>query len=103
MALVQPPRKEETAAVVRDIIRPQFHQLHLKVEDFLKHNRGIKLDKDSQICRAALNGQCPLGPRDCPLRHTIPSPLNFQPQQQSQRDARLNSTVSNSDLHMLLY
>jgi len=79
---------------VRDVIRPQFHQLHLKVEDFLKFNRSIKLDKDSQICRANLSGHCPLGPKDCPLRHTEPSPLNFQPpQQQNQRDPRLMSTV----------
>jgi cleavage and polyadenylation specificity factor subunit 4 len=98
MTTVTKTRKEETAQAIRDIINPQFHQLHLKVEDYLKFKpeNPIKLDKDSQICRAALNGHCPLGPQDCPLRHTNPSPLNFQSSQQSQnqRDPRLMSTVS---------
>ncbi|PVG00704.1 hypothetical protein CPB86DRAFT_782246 [Serendipita vermifera] len=97
MTTMTKTRKEESDQVIRDIINPQFHQLHLKVEDYLKFRpeNPIKLDKDSQICRAALNGHCPLGAKDCPLRHTNPSPLNFQsPQQaQNQRDPRLMSTV----------
>lgn len=98
MTAVVNARKEEHAQVLKDVLTPQFHQLHLKVEDYLKFRpeNPIKLDKDAQICRAALNGHCPLGPRDCPLRHTNPSPLNFKPDQQgqNQRDPRLMSTVS---------
>lgn len=92
MALVHPSRKDEASQAARDILNPQFHQLHLKVEDYLKFrpDNPIKLDKDSQICRAALNGHCPLGPKDCPLRHTEPSPANFQPQ----KEQRGMSTVS---------
>jgi cleavage and polyadenylation specificity factor subunit 4 len=105
MAAVLNARKEEQAQAVRDILTPQFHQLHLKVEDYLKFRpeNPIKLDKDTQICRAALNGHCPLGPRDCPLRHTNPSPLNFKPDQQNQnqRDPRLMSTVSM--LYIIMY
>ena len=79
---------------LRDIVKPQFHQLNLKVEEYLKHERGIKLDKDDQICRAALSpAGCPLGPRHCPLRHTMPSPMNFQPNQAG-KDAQRMSTVS---------
>jgi hypothetical protein len=38
---------------------------------------------DEQICRLALTpAGCPLGPLHCPLRHTDPSPLNFQPAKQ---------------------
>jgi len=78
---------------LRDIVKPQFHQLNLKVEEYLKHERGIKLDKDDQICRAALSpAGCPLGPLHCPLRHTMPSPMNFQPNQA--KDAQRMSTVS---------
>lgn len=98
MTAVVNARKEEHAQVLKDVLTPQFHQLHLKVEDYLKFRpeNPIKLDKDAQICRAALNGHCPLGPRDCPLRHTNPSPLNFKLDQQgqNQRDPRLMSTVS---------
>lgn len=97
MTSVITTRKEHAAQAARDVLQPQFHQVHLKVEDYLKFRpeNPIKLDKDSQICRAALNGHCPLGPKDCPLRHTNPSPLNFQPAQQGrdQRDPRLMSTV----------
>jgi cleavage and polyadenylation specificity factor subunit 4 len=103
MAAVLSARKEESAQAIRDILTPNFHQIHLRVEDYLKFrpDNPIKLDKDSQICRAALSGHCPLGPRDCPLRHTNPSALNFQPAQQtqSQRDPRLMSTVSGMNLH----
>lgn len=104
MAAVLNTRKEHEAQAIRDVINPQFHQVNLKVEAYLKSRpeNPIKLDKDAQICRAALNGHCPLGPRDCPLRHTNPSPMNFQPtqQNQNQRDPRLMSTVSVS--HYLL-
>ena len=38
---------------------------------------------DDQICRLALTpAGCPLGPSFCPLRHTEPSALNFQPPKQ---------------------
>ena len=38
---------------------------------------------DDQICRLALTPTgCPLGPLLCPLRHTAPSPQNFQPPKQ---------------------
>jgi len=38
---------------------------------------------DDQICRLALSpAGCPLGPLHCPLRHTSPSPMNFQPPKQ---------------------
>ncbi|KAG8792624.1 RNA-binding component of cleavage and polyadenylation factor [Serendipita sp. 398] len=99
MTTILTTRKEEVTQATRAVIHPQFHQIHLKVEDYLKFRpeNPIKLDKDTQICRPNLNGHCPLGPRDCPLRHTNPSPLNFQPatqqQQQTQRDPRIMSTV----------
>ncbi|KAG9045359.1 RNA-binding component of cleavage and polyadenylation factor [Tulasnella sp. UAMH 9824] len=64
---------------VADVLRPDFHQLDLKVEHFIKGELGVKLDKDDQICRANLSPTgCPLGPLRCPQRHTDPSPLNFQ-------------------------
>lgn len=38
---------------------------------------------DDQICRLSLTpAGCPLGPLHCPLRHTEPSTLNFQPPKQ---------------------
>lgn len=38
---------------------------------------------DDQICRLNLTpAGCPLGPLHCPLRHTTPSTLNFQPPKQ---------------------
>ena len=93
-------------SALKDIIRPQFHQVNLVAEPFIKGELGIKLDKgttlfshrapiharnyshpiwspDDQICRLALSAAgCPLGPLHCPLRHTGPSPLNFQPPKQ---------------------
>lgn len=85
---------------VRDVVRPDFHHVNLDVENYIKSELGIKLDKgtsssrhcngsshdlpqrfllDEQICKLALTpGGCPRG-LDCPLRHTTPSALNFQP------------------------
>ncbi|KAG8903482.1 RNA-binding component of cleavage and polyadenylation factor [Tulasnella sp. 403] len=64
---------------VSDIVRPDFHQIDLKVEQFIKSELGVKLDKDEQICRSNLSPTgCPLGPLRCPLRHTTPSAANFQ-------------------------
>ncbi|KZT44475.1 hypothetical protein SISSUDRAFT_1038995 [Sistotremastrum suecicum HHB10207 ss-3] len=84
-------------STLRDIIRPQFHQLHIPAENFIKNDLGIKLDKDDQICRLNLTASgCPLGPLHCPLRHTNPSPLNFQPPKQlpvHPRDRERLSTV----------
>lgn len=47
-------------------------------------NRGVvSFVTDDQICRLALTPSgCPLGPLLCPLRHTSPSPQNFQPPKQ---------------------
>ncbi len=88
---------------LKDIIQPQFHQTNFFEESFIKNELGIKLDKgtfhlfaftaliqltpssstDDQICRLALTATgCPLGPLHCPLRHTDPSALNFQPPKQ---------------------
>lgn len=68
-----------TPSALRDIVKPQFHQLNLPVESYIKNELGIKLDKDDQICRLSLTpAGCPLGPLQCPLRHTQPSPANFQ-------------------------
>ena len=97
---------------LRDIVRPQFHQNNFAQELFIKNELGLKLDKgmgsrvfhprsrvaecdrliriaklsslaDDQICRLALTAAgCPLGPLLCPLRHTSPSPQNFQPPKQ---------------------
>ena len=80
---------------LRDLVKPQFHQVNLAVEAFVKNELGVKLDKgdssvccvmctydrtDEQICRLALTpAGCPLGPLHCPLRHTNPSAQNFQP------------------------
>lgn len=67
-------------SALRDIVKPQFHQLNFAAEYFAKHKLGLRLDKDDQICRLSLTpAGCPLGPLQCPLRHTEPSPLNFQP------------------------
>ena len=56
---------------------------------WLNHDRLIRIVKlclsvtDDQICRLALTATgCPLGPLLCPLRHTSPSPQNFQPPKQ---------------------
>lgn len=87
------------ANALKDIIHPQFHQNNFLEENFIKNELGIKLDKgtfalllsgysltlflDDQICRLSLTAAgCPLGPLHCPLRHTNPSPLNFQPPKQ---------------------
>ncbi|KAF9517628.1 hypothetical protein BS47DRAFT_1313929 [Hydnum rufescens UP504] len=65
---------------LRDILAPDFHQLNFSVENFIKNELKVKLDKDEQICQPNLSpGGCPLGALHCPLRHTTPSPLNFQP------------------------
>lgn len=77
--------------VAADFVRPDFHQVQLDVEAYLKNEKGMKLDAgeltplnaltaDAQICRLALLPLgCPLGPLVCPLRHTAPAPSNFQP------------------------
>lgn len=53
---------------------------------------------DEQICRENLSPEgCPLGPQNCPLRHTSASPLNFQPpptQPSGPRERERQSTVS---------
>ncbi|KAI5451917.1 RNA-binding component of cleavage and polyadenylation factor [Naganishia albida] len=62
-----------------DLVDPDFHQVNLEIEDYLKFTRGYKLDADDQICKANLSPSgCPLGPT-CPRRHTLPSAANFQP------------------------
>ncbi|KDQ16832.1 hypothetical protein BOTBODRAFT_106517 [Botryobasidium botryosum FD-172 SS1] len=64
---------------IDDVIRPDFHHVNLNIESYIKSELGIKLDKDDQICKLALTPTgCPRG-YNCPLRHTNPSPLNFQP------------------------
>ena len=85
-----------------DFVRPDFHQVNLDVEGYLKAERGYKLDagessgsscipnhdtkglfnlvSDDQICRLSLLPPgCPLPPSLCPYRHTTPSPSNFKP------------------------
>ncbi|CAD6577711.1 MAG: RNA-binding component of cleavage and polyadenylation factor [Tremellales sp. Tagirdzhanova-0007] len=63
-----------------DFVRPDFHQVNLDIEAFLKAERGYKLDADDRICRlSSLPPGCPLPPGLCPYRHTIPSPSNFKP------------------------
>jgi cleavage and polyadenylation specificity factor subunit 4 len=89
-----------SSSALRDLINPQFHQNNFPAESFVKNELGIRLDKgkyfkvhhmsytnrhpsDDQICRSALTSVgCPLGPLHCPLRHTTPSSLNFQPPKQ---------------------
>ncbi|KAL7421957.1 RNA-binding component of cleavage and polyadenylation factor [Cryptotrichosporon argae] len=62
-----------------DFVRPDFHQVNLDIEGYLKQERNFKLDADDQICRLNLLPLgCPLG-ADCPLRHTAPAPGNFRP------------------------
>jgi len=64
---------------LKDLIKPEFHQLNFPAEKYIKNELRVRLDKDDQICRLSLTPSgCPLGPLHCPLRHTIPSPLNFQ-------------------------
>ncbi|EJC97472.1 uncharacterized protein FOMMEDRAFT_137600 [Fomitiporia mediterranea MF3/22] len=85
------------ASTLKDIVRPQFHQVSLSADNFVKYTIGVKLDKDDQICRLALTpAGCPLGPLQCPLRHTNPSPQNFQPPKQVSmhpRDRKRLATV----------
>jgi cleavage and polyadenylation specificity factor subunit 4 len=91
-------------SALRDVINPQFHQNNFPEELYIKSELGIRLDKgnnsspafifllhivdlfilvDDQICRLNLTpAGCPLGPLHCPLRHTTPSTLNFQPPKQ---------------------
>lgn len=65
---------------VDDFVQPDFHQVELDIETYLKKEKGWKLDADRQICRDNLTPEgCPLGPAACPLRHTTPSDLNFIP------------------------
>jgi len=90
-------------SALRDLVSPQFHQNNFPEELYVKNELGIRLDKgttitypapfhlvidflslvDDQICRLNLTpAGCPLGPLHCPLRHTTPSVLNFQPPKQ---------------------
>lgn len=89
-----------TPGPLQDILRPHLHQISLPAELYIKNELNLKLDKgmvfsylsltffltltvDEQICRLALTpAGCPLGPIHCPLRHTNPSPQNFQPSKQ---------------------
>ncbi|KAL1411195.1 RNA-binding component of cleavage and polyadenylation factor [Vanrija albida] len=62
-----------------DFVRPDFHQVNLDIEGYLKQEKNLKLDSDDQICRMNLTPLgCPLGPLECPLRHTTPAPINFK-------------------------
>lgn len=79
-----------------DFVRPDFHQVNLDIEGYLKNEKNLKLDSgtcssnllsvvltvgvDAQICRLSLLPPgCPLPPSECPYRHTTPSSLNFKP------------------------
>lgn len=65
-------------SALQDVVKPQFHQVPLSAENYIKEALGVRLDTDDQICRNALTpAGCPLGPQLCPLRHTDPSPSNF--------------------------
>ncbi|KAI5836100.1 hypothetical protein K523DRAFT_289996 [Schizophyllum commune Tattone D] len=87
---------------LRDIVAPQFHQNNFVVEDFIKTNLGVKLDKDDQICRLALTAAgCPLGPLHCNLRHTNPSMQNFQPPKQLPTHPRERERLSTVCKHWL--
>jgi len=80
--------------IIEDVVRPDFHQLGLQVEQFIKTELGVKLDKDDQICRPNLSpAGCPLGPLRCPLRHTAPSLTNFQVKPAPNRDRERLTTV----------
>jgi len=82
---------------VLDKVAPDLHQINFDAENFIKHELRIKLDKDEQICRDNLSPEgCPLGPQNCPARHTSASPLNFQPpptQPSGPRERERQSTV----------
>jgi len=88
---------ERNAAAPADYVKPDFHQLNLDVEGYLKNVKRIKLDSDDQICKENLSPEgCPRGPLDCPYRHTQPSPLNFvppPPQPTNPRDREKVNTV----------
>lgn len=104
---------------LRDIINPQFHQNNFPAEQHIKTELGLKLDKglfaeyyfsfillisvaDDQICRLALTpAGCPLGPLHCPLRHTTPSALNFQPPKQLPTHPRERERLSTVCKHWL--
>ncbi|KIR96708.1 mRNA 3'-end-processing protein YTH1 [Cryptococcus deuterogattii 2001/935-1] len=63
-----------------DFVRPDFHQVNLDLENYLKTERNFKLDADQQICPLSITPLgCPLPPSQCPYRHTTPSQLNFKP------------------------
>lgn len=65
-------------SALQDIVKPQFHQVPISAENYIKNALGVRLDTDAQICRLALSpAGCPLGPLLCPLRHTDPAPSNF--------------------------
>lgn len=86
---------------IEEWLQPDFHQVNLEIENYLKTERGYKLDAgqspndrshllavaeedigvaDREICKPHLTPEgCPLGTSACPLRHTQPVPLNFQP------------------------
>jgi len=76
---------------LRDIIYPQFHQNNFLAEQHIKTELGLKLDKAG----------CPLGPLHCPLRHTTPSALNFQPHKQLPTHPRERERLSTVCKHWL--
>jgi len=106
-------------SALRDVIHPQFHQNNFSAEQHIKTELGLKLDKgeeqkfdlawriifislDEQICRLALTpAGCPLGPLHCPLRHTNPSTLNFQPPRQLPTHPRERERLSTVCKHWL--
>ena len=89
-------------SALRDIVKPQYHQLNFPAESYIKTKIGLRLDKDDQICRLALTPTgCPLGPLQCPLRHTEPSPLNFQPPKPLPTHPRERERVSTVCKHWL--
>ncbi|EJU04560.1 hypothetical protein DACRYDRAFT_62698, partial [Dacryopinax primogenitus] len=89
-------RRRQLPQTLLDLVSPDFHQVNLNIERDIKDVIGIKLDKDEQICRLNLTpAGCPLGPLHCPLRHTMPSKLNFQPSTSrgDSSDPRFRTTV----------
>lgn len=64
-------------------LRRSWDSSSTKVRDHWCSVNSTNYVVDEQICRLALTpAGCPLGPLHCPLRHTTPSPLNFQPPKQ---------------------
>ena len=62
----------------------------------------VILSQDDQICRLALTpAGCPLGPLHCPLRHTAPSPLNFQLPKQAPTHPRERERLATVCKHWL--